>query len=155
REIVEASSDAEDALRKLKARAKFLVSFDELISAYDNHQEEIAAERGIKNLPKKAVPSAFIFVASVKVPDQIVEAIKSIKYISGVSVLLKGHVNFTVTGRPWYVVKRNLDTNEVTTDWHVEFAPHGWVVKDIRTKSLQMNGPFRLGAGLIFGDNDR
>ncbi len=155
REIVEASRDAEEALKRLKSRAKFLVEFDDLISAYDGHQEEIAAERGLRALPRKAVPSALIFVASVKVPDQFLELLKSVKYVSGLSALLKGHINFTVTARPWYVVKRNLDTNEVSTDWHIETAPHGWIVKDFRTKSLEMSGPFRLGAGLIFGDSDR
>lgn len=155
REIVAAASDAKDAVTKLKERAKFFVDFDDLINGFDQNQEEIFQLRGLQSLKSKAVPTAFTFVASFKVPTQFIEAIKQSRYLSGVSFLLKGTINFTVSTRPWYVVKRNLDTGVQTTSWYIESATQAWLLKDLKTGVGNVSGPVRLGAGLLWGDFNR
>lgn len=155
REIVEAAGDAREAVLKLKDRAKFNVEFDELIRSFDQNQEEIFALRGLSSVKAKMVPKAFMFVASVKVPTSFLEALKNTRYLKGLSVLLKGSVEFTVTVRPWKVVKRNLDTGVQTTSWYLESATQTWLLKDLKTDAANVSGPLRLGAGLLWGDFDR
>lgn len=156
REIIAASQDAADALRKLKDRSKFLVDFDDLITAYDLNQDLINEQSGATAFAKRALPSAFMFTVSFKVPDQLLAAIKSVRFVgTGLSILLKGHINFTITVRPWKRVIRDLDTGKVVTDMYYETAPHAWIIKDVRTNALNISVPVRIGAGLILGDFNR
>lgn len=155
KEIVAAASDAKDAVTRLKDKAKFFVDFDELINGFDQNQDEIFQLRGLQSVKSKMVPTAFSFVASFKVPAQFLEALKRTKYLSGVSFLLNGSVSFTVTVRPWYVVKRNMDTGVVTTSWYLESATQAWLLKDLKTGVATVSGPLRLGVGLIWGDFNR
>ena len=155
REIVEASNDASDAVKKLKERSKFFVEFDELITGFDKNQEELFGDRGLSSLKSKVVPTAFSFIASFKVPTHFLESLKNTKYLAGAGVLLRGSINFSVTTRPWYVVKRNLDTGEQTSSWYIESASQAWLLKDLKTDKAAVTGPLRLGVGVLWGDYDR
>lgn len=153
-EILKASRDAEEALRKLKADRKFLADFDELVAAYDDYQQNIVLPRGLKYTAQKAVPSAVLVMGSFKVPDTLIEAVKKLPVVKGLSALLKGSVNFTLALRPWVVVRQNLDTGVVSQSYHWETSPQAWITRDF-TGRFDARSPFKLGAGFILGDFTR
>ncbi len=150
REIINAAGDAREAAKKLKEKAKFLVEFDELVSAFDQYQDENLAD---SFLAEKLTPSALMFISSVKLPAKILEGMRKTVYFKGLATVLDTSLTFTMTVRPWKVTKTNLDT-QMTTDaaTYYETSVQAWALKNIKTDAAEMKGPLRLGLGLLFGN---
>lgn len=151
-DILASSKDAAEAMKKLKADKKFLVEFEDLINAYDIHQQEVNQAEGIKEQAKKLIPTAALVIGSFKVPDSFLEFLKSTKLFKSVGVLLKGTINYTLVVRPWKVVRHNLDTEAVTEEYHFETIPQGWFVREMVSDKYEVRSPFSIGAGFLFGD---
>lgn len=151
-EIIAAAGDARDASKKLQERAKFLVEYDELIATFDKYQDDNLAD---SVLGEKLTPSAFMFVASVKLPASVVAAAEKTRIFKSLATILNSSLTFTATVRPWKVVKRNLNTGVQTTATYYETSTQAWAMKDFNTDKLAVKGPLKLGAGLLFGNFNR